>query len=118
MFIDEKSSNRVIMDCRTSALTRIMSWFEGLNTQTQFNVLGNRIDLYFHDHKLAIEIDENGHSDSNFDFEIKIQKVMQQELGGKFITIDPDKEEFDIFRIINEVFRHIKQSTNKQISNK
>ena len=34
-------------------------------------VLSYRIDLYFHDYKLAIEIGENGHSDRNIDFKIK-----------------------------------------------
>ena len=34
---------------------------------------------------------------------------MKQELGCKFIRIDPDKEDFDIFRAINEIFRQIKQ---------
>ena len=31
--------------------------------QTQYSALGFRIDLYFYDYKLAIEIDKNGHSD-------------------------------------------------------
>ena len=34
-------------------------------------VLSYRIDLYFHDYKLAIEIGENGHSDRNIDYKIK-----------------------------------------------
>ena len=42
-----------------------MSSFEGENMQTQYNVLGYRIDLYFHDYQIAIEIDESGHSDRN-----------------------------------------------------
>ena len=33
--------------------------------QTQYKVLGYRIDLYFQGYKLAIEIDENWHSDRN-----------------------------------------------------
>ena len=37
--------------------------------ETQYS--GYRTDLCFHDHKLATEIDENGHSDRNIDFEIK-----------------------------------------------
>ena len=37
----------------------------------------------------------------------------EQELGCKFIRIDPDKEDYDNFRAINEIFRHIKQSTKK-----
>ena len=39
--------------------------------QMQYNVLGYRIDLYFPDNKLAIEIDENGHSDRSISYEIK-----------------------------------------------
>ena len=34
-----------------------MSSFEGKNVQTQYNFLGYRIDLYFHDYKVEIEID-------------------------------------------------------------
>ena len=55
-----------------------MSSFEAGNMQTQYTALCYRIDLYFHDYKLAIEIDENGHSDINFDYEIKIQKTIEQ----------------------------------------
>ena len=64
--------------------------------------------MYFNDYKLAIEIDENVHSDRNIDYELKRQKAIEQELGCKFIRIDPDKEYFDIFRNMNEIFRHIK----------
>ena len=38
-------------------------------------------------------------------------KTTEQELGFKFIRTDSDKEEFDTFRAINEIFKHIKQST-------
>ena len=38
---------------------------------TQHNFLSYRINLYFHDYKLAIEIDENGHSERNIYYEIK-----------------------------------------------
>ena len=47
--------------------TKIISSFERENMQTQYKVLGYRIDLYFHEYKLAIEIDENEHSDRNID---------------------------------------------------
>ena len=42
--------------------------------QTQYTVLNYRIDLYFHKHKLAIEIDELGHNDRNIDYEKKKDK--------------------------------------------
>ena len=49
----------------------------------------------------------------NIDYEIKTQKAIQQETECRFIRIDPGKEDFDIFRIINEIFRYIKQLTEK-----
>ena len=69
-----------------------MSSFEEENIETQNNVLNYRIDLYFHDHKLAIETDENGHSDRDIDYEIKKQKAIEQELGCKLIRIDLHKK--------------------------
>ena len=100
IFKDEKLAIRLILYCRTtlahkfrarlgfkqydviltkeqSVLTKIMSSFEGENMQTQYNVLSYRIDLYFHDYKLAIEIDQNGHNDRKIDCEIKRKKTIE-----------------------------------------
>ena len=79
-------------DVRAISTKKIMSSFEEENIETQNNVLNYRIDLYFHDHKLAIETDENGHSDRNIDYEIKKQKAIEQELGCKLIRIDLHKK--------------------------
>ena len=76
-------------------------------------MLSYRTDLYFHDYELAIKIDENGHNNINIDYKIKRQKAVEQELDCKFIRNDPDKEDFDIFRTINEIFGHIKEPTRK-----
>ena len=46
------------------------SSFEGDDMQTQYSLLGYRIDLCFHDYKLAIEIDENGHNERNIAYKI------------------------------------------------
>ena len=70
-----------ILTKEQSVLTKIMSSFEGENMQTQYNVLNYGTELYFHDYKLAIEIDENGHSGRYIDYEIKRQKEIEQELG-------------------------------------
>ena len=67
----------VILTKEQLVLTKIISSFEGEKMQTQYNVLSYRIELYFHE--LAIEIDENGLSDRNIDYEIKRQKAMEQE---------------------------------------
>ena len=83
------------------------------NKQIQCNVLGYLINLYFHDYKLAIEIDENRHGNRNIGCKIKRQKTMEHELSCDFIRNSPDKEDFNIFTTINEIFRQIKQSTKK-----
>ena len=77
-----------------------------------------RTEFYFQDYKLAIEIYKNGQSDRNIDYEIKIQKSIEQELGCNFIRIDRDKEDFNILRAINEVFRQIRQVPKKTLINK
>ena len=48
--------------------------------QTQHSVLGYRIDLYFHDYRLAIEVDGYEHSDRNTNYEIKRQKAIRKGL--------------------------------------
>ena len=58
-------------------LKETLSSFEEENIQAQYNVLSYRIDLYFHDYKLAIKIDENGHSDRNINYKIKRQKAIE-----------------------------------------
>ena len=52
--------------------------FEGENMQTQYTALNYRIDLYFHEYKLAIEVDELGHNDKNIDYEIETQRVLEK----------------------------------------
>ena len=76
-------------------------------------VLGYEIDIYFHDYELAVEIDEYNHEDRNIGCEIERQKALKKELCCKFIRINPDKENFNVFKAINEIFRHIKESNKK-----
>ena len=56
---------------------------------------------FFHDYKLSIEIDENGHNNRIIDYEIKGQKVIEQQ--------HYNWSNFDIVEAVNEIFRHIKQ---------
>ena len=44
-----------------TTLESLRDTFEGENIQTHYKVLGYEIDLYFHDYKLAVEIDEKDH---------------------------------------------------------
>ena len=64
----------------TSVLKSVTDAFEGENVQTQHSDLGYRIDLYFHDYKLSIEVDEEGHKDRNISHQIQRQKVLEKNL--------------------------------------
>ena len=99
-------------------LESIEDAFEGENMRTQYRVLGCNIYFYFHEYKLAIEVDESGHNNRNIDYEIQRQKAIEKELGCVFIRINPDEENFNIFRAINKIHRHIKKSTKKSLIDK
>ena len=92
--------------------------FEGENMQTQYTALNYRIDLYFHEYKLAIEVDELGHNDRNINDEIERQRALERELNCVFIRINPDAIDFNIFKEINKIHRHINQLTKQQTEQK
>ena len=79
----------------------------------QYSVLGYRIDLQFHKHKLAIEVDESGHADGNLSNETERQKAPEKESSCVFIRINLDEENFNIFKEISKMHKHIKKSTKK-----
>ena len=129
---------KIIMDCRTdiscnlkrnlgfrlhdvintkeqTVLESIKNAFKEEDMQTQYRVLGYRINLYFHECKLAIEVDELGHADRNLSNKIKRQKSLEKELGCVFIRINPDEKNFNIFEEINKIQRHIKKSPKKSL---
>ena len=68
----------------------------------QHSVLSYRI-AYFPRHKLAIEVDEQGHNGGDIDYEIKRQKALEKELGCEFINIKPAKEGFDTLAEIGKI---------------
>ena len=104
----------VINTKEQTVICAIKDAFEGENMQTQYSVLSYRIDLYFHKYKLAIEVDELGHSDRNINDEIERQRALERELNFVFIRINPDEPDFNIFREINKTHRHINQLTKQQ----
>ena len=129
---------KIIMDCRTdescslkrnlgfnlhdvintkeqTVLRSIKDAFEGEDMQTQYTVIGYRIDLYFHKHKLAIEVDELGHADRNLNNEIERQKELERKRDCVFIRINPDGKDFKIFKKINKIHKHIEKSIKKSL---
>ena len=54
-----------------------------------------RIDIYFTEYFLAVEIDEKGHTDGDLIFEEKRQKTLEKKLNCTFIRINTSKENYD-----------------------
>ena len=87
--------------------------FEEEITHTQYCIWNKGLDLYFPECKLAIEIDEYGHVDENFEYEKTRQIMIEEKRGCKLIRINPDAADFNINRVINQVYMHMKQLTIK-----
>ena len=136
-FIDVNLALKVILDCRTvescafkkklgftlqdvintkeqSVISAIKDAFEGETMQTQYSVLSYKIDLYFHKYKLAVEVDELGTADRNFNNEIERQRVLERELNCVFIRTNPDEPNFNMLKEIDKIYRHINQVTIQQ----
>ena len=64
----------IILTKEQSVLTKTESLFEVEKMQTQNTMLPYRMNIHFHDYKLAMEINENSHSNRNIDYEIKKTK--------------------------------------------
>ena len=137
-FLRSELALKIIMNCRTdepcnlkrnlefnrhdvintkeqTVLESIKEAFQGEDMQTQYSALGYRIDLYFHKYRLAIEVDELGHANRNLSDEINRQKALERELNCVFIRINPDEKDFNIFREINKIHRHINKMTKKSL---
>ncbi len=71
----------------------------------QHNVLDYRIDYYIPSLNVAIEYDENGHKDYTYEAHELRQKLIQKELGCRFIRVTDNKDdEFNIGLVIKELF--------------
>ena len=64
------------------------------------------IDLYFPDYNVVIECDEDGHR--YYEFDISREMYIKDVISCDFIRFNPDCEKFDIFSVINEIYKYIK----------
>ena len=94
----------LILKKEQSVIESIRDTFKGEDIQIQYIVLGYRIDLYFYEHKLAIEIDELGHNDRDTDYETKREREIKNELNCVFIRTNPDAANFNISELNNQIF--------------
>ena len=55
-----------------------------------------RIDIYFTEYSLAVEIDEKCHTDRDLMFEKKREEALEKTLNCKFIRINTSRENYDV----------------------
>jgi len=94
----------VIYDCKESSHLKIISMsFKSFKQKFQYYIDGYKIDLYFPDYNLAIEVDEFNHKDRDKLYENKREEYIKEKLGCKFIRFDPDEKNFNIGNIISNI---------------
>ncbi len=64
--------------------------------------------MYIQELKLALECDENEHSNCNNEEELERQNFISNELGCKFLRYSPYDKNFSIFKLINIILTHAK----------
>ena len=87
--------------------------FEGEIILTQHCIKNKRIDAYFSKYKIGIEVDEYNHEGRNFEYE-QSRQFMIASYGITIIRTNPDAVDFDMNRLINQIYTHIIKSTKKQ----
>ena len=68
--------------------------FEGGLMHTQYCVQNKRLDFYFSERWLGVEIDEYGDADRDFEYEQNRQLMIGKKLDCKIIRINPDTADF------------------------
>ena len=97
----------------------IVSFIQEVLTQAmipfefQKHVANYRIDLYLPMQKLAIEIDEHGHSNRDATYERAREHRIKEELGCEFMRINPDADNFKLSSCVGHIFNAIRESDNK-----
>ena len=103
-------------ECKEAqSLGAIMKAFTGEKMNTQHPVLDYKIDLYFPDYNLAVECDENGHSDRSPAEERRRQRRITKKIKCQWLRFNPDSDDFNIFQVINQIFTVIKTKQHDSV---
>ena len=87
--------------------------FEGEIIHTQYCIENKRLDAYLPKYKVGIEIDEYDYEYKDSKYE-RSRQLMIESYGITVIRTNPDAADFNIDRLINQVYMRIIKSTKKQ----
>lgn len=99
----EEYSSVVIMPSpqkQYQVTNEIESEFKSLMFEHEYKCGRFKIDLYCQKKKVAIEIDENGHTDRDPEYEKNRENFIKKMLGCKIIRINPDERGFRICKML------------------
>ena len=85
--------------------------FEGETILNQHCVKKKRLDAYFSKYKLGIEVDEYNHEGRNFEYKLSGQFMIVNH-GITIIRTNSGAADFEMNRLIKEIYMHIIKSTN------
>ena len=75
-----------------------------------------RIDVYFIEDNVDVEVDEKGHVDRYLIFEMKRQEALEKTIDSKFITINTSSENYDADYKIGEIQTFLASLKNKKLT--
>jgi len=108
---------RYYVSIETDIIKCILTTFEGSVMIPQYRVNNYMIDLYFPEYLLAIECDENHHENKT---NIICDKIRENELihtlGCRFIRFSPNKKDFNLFKLLNDIFVHLSVFPRKKLN--
>ena len=112
----------LILNKEQSVVILLLKAFSTEKIKLQHKALENervRTDMYFFEHKFAVEIDKKGHIDRYQNEENKQQTKIETYSDCKFFhKINPDAEGFDIFLEIGKIRNYIAQSDKEKLKSK
>jgi very-short-patch-repair endonuclease len=100
-------SDQLDMTKEQRTIRQIRTAFKHLQTIQQYRVGPYYIDLYFPDHAIAVECDEDGHCGYSQTAECKRQKYIERTLNCRFVRYNPDPPNFNISDVINQIIQLI-----------
>ena len=103
-----------LVTCDEQDISTLQTTFEGEIIITQYWIENKRLDAYFSKYKLAIEVDEYNHEDRDSNYEKNRQSMIENH-GITIIRTNPDDEDFNINKLINQMYRHISQSNKLKL---
>ena len=114
------TTNRKCLTKEQQTLSTITDVFKTEKFEDQFKIGPYYLDLYFSEHKIVIECDENGHADRKPYKEEERMEYVNFELDiddSSWIRFNPDAPDFDISKVIGQIYRkidEIKESKNNK----